>query len=261
MRFKLLGLGLTLLALDAGAPASAIAAKTSDSGARCAVPGYRLAGNQRRGFICLRKHHGPKAPVCRRGLHAQHLRKGAARIRCVRVAPHPVTPLPPVAPTPPPSSSLPPPPVSNTPLTVANICYLDSGLGELHFHEHLVYWDNNHDGQVDFGAADLEGESEVDVAFIYSGPNVGGHLVWFAVCPPHESKWINVPLYEREQELHPLPPVSVEGGSAFLNLIANEGNIAAVWASPDLAVGTVVGNTGGKCGPVASQCIVESSYW
>jgi hypothetical protein len=269
MRFKMMGVGLTAtLALGAAMPAigSANHAGTiSNARPHCTARGYHLAGNQRLGFLCLRKHHAPKAPVCRRGLRAQHPRKGTARIRCVRLVPHPAVPLTPVAPPPPPAPppGPPPPPAPppvKTPLTVFNICTFNPGLGELHIHESLVYWDNNHDGQVDFGAANLEGNSEVDVAFIYSGPNIGGHLVWIADCPPHESKWINVPLYEREEALHALPPINLEANSAFLNLVAEQGNLGVVWANPEPSVGSVVDNTG-QCGDYATNCIVESAYW
>ena len=101
------------------------------------------------------------------------------------------------------------PPSAGTPLTVANICSFNPGLG---VPKHVgpygdikgtVFWTNSA-GAIEFGAANYEGDSQVDVAFTVTN----GILEWIAFCPPHETHWINVPKLEKEPPANAPPPVT-----------------------------------------------------
>ena len=152
----------------------------------------------------------------------------------------------PAAPRVPPPAVPPAAPVQ-TPLTAANICGFNPGLGVMHSGPNAVYWDINRDGEPDFGASNIEGDSKVDAAWILNGRV----LTWMAFCYPHESSWINVPLYEREQrESLALTPTAWKQLSEIL---AVEGGLAHPWASGDPSVGAVWLNTG-QCAAAYEYC-------
>jgi hypothetical protein len=72
---------------------------------------------------------------------------------------------------------------AKTPLTVHNVCQLNRGLGAIHYttieNEPVAYWDNNHDGIVDFLAYSDDGDTAVDAAGI---ANSSGGVADVALC-------------------------------------------------------------------------------
>jgi hypothetical protein len=102
-------------------------------------------------------------------------------------------------------------PTPYTPLTVANICGFNPGLGQVvQLHgTGLVYWDFNGDGKPDFGAYNFEGDSRVDVAFVWDGRQV----TYVGFCSP-ATAWINLLRYAQEPQHSTQQPVYAQGQSS-----------------------------------------------
>jgi hypothetical protein len=146
-----------------------------------------------------------------------------------------------------------------TPLTVANICGFNPGLGRVQSVASLptiVYWDSNGDLFPDFGAANVEGDSTADVAFVLNSKH---ELLWLAFCPPHETSWINVPLYAQQQQtnidtnyLFTQAFGSPGAFSPIYNAVTDPVNYGAIWVDNNPSVGTV---TSSNCNPFAINCL------
>ena len=155
---------------------------------------FRLIGSQRRGFLCVRRDHGPLPYWVPTGLYCQrhyevrqHWLGKQLRFRCVPTH-HKATPPPPKAKPP---TTPPPPPI--TTLTVANICSINPRLGAPTTFTVTggsgVYWIGATTKRL-YGALNFEGDNKVDVAFVLE---TNGVFSFYARCYPHETPWIRVP--------------------------------------------------------------------
>jgi hypothetical protein len=170
---------------------------------------WHLEGNMRTGYLCV--HHykygknwwPPGCPFNYKLVWKYHKFRGGTegRVLCRLVA-HPLLPAP--------ISTRPKPPAvpTTTPLTVANVCSFNPGLGTpIPWHTQGgisgVAWDSNHDGNADLVAVNYQGDSTVDAVWA----ETNGAITWIARCYPHETLWINFPQLQQyeQQHSHPLP--------------------------------------------------------
>jgi hypothetical protein len=250
MRFKMMGLSLVAtFAVSDAAPAAGNATRAvavSTSRPLCTMHGYHLDGNNRIGFLHMRRKHRSTVfmrPRCQGGYQPRKAprRRRARRHRLV-CAPIPYHPA--AQPTTP--SQPPPQPPAPTPLTVSNLCGFNPGLGVLHSAANLVYWDNNQDDIPDFGASNIEGDSSVDIAWVWNGSKV----TWMAFCNPHETNWINVPRYEEEERQR--LTLTADAWKQLSSLVAGN-NFNEPWGNPEPSIGSILLNTG-QCPAYMQYC-------
>jgi hypothetical protein len=145
------------------------------------------------------------------------------------------------------------------PLTVSNVCSFAPGLGVRNPFKGRsgpgVYWDNDNDGVVDFGALSYEGDNAVDAVFV-NDPR--GALAWVARCYPRATPWIRYPQYLAEHaRQQPRSSQSLEssGGNVFdIDAVNTSGLFGQSQAVKDPSVGDVVNCTDDILTSVVASC-------
>jgi hypothetical protein len=162
------------------------------------------------------------------------------------------TPAPPVTPptktnTPPATTTTPTAPAPQTPITVANVCQLNPGLGRMYTTttngNPTAYWTDG--SKVTILAFSDDGNSSVDIAAVV-GPD-GQSIAYFARCD--WSNWLDVAQYEAAQSQAGVPPAQ---SSSLGYLIQEQTDDAAaseadVWFKPSAGIQMCLTNPYGTC--------------